>query len=194
MGPLIYLASRSPRRRELLTQLGVTYRLLDIEADETPGPGESPADYVLRVSRAKAKIGRKAVAGAQLLPVLAADTCVVVEGCMLGKPRDREEGLRMLQRLSGKRHHVYTAVALADGGLQSRLSLSRVTFRTLSRRECEAYWESGEPADKAGGYAIQGRAAQFISDLQGSYSGVMGLPLYETAELLRRGGIEWLLA
>jgi len=194
MEPLIYLASRSPRRRELLTQIGVAHRLLDVEVDETPRPGESPADYVLRVSQEKAKVGRIAVAGAQFLPVLAADTCVVVEGCMLGKPRDREEGLQMLQRLSGKSHHVYTAVALAGGGLESRLSLSRVTFRVLSRGECEVYWESGEPLDKAGGYAIQGRAAQFISDLQGSYSGVMGLPLYETAELLRQGGIEWLLA
>jgi len=192
MRPLIYLASRSPRRRELLAQIGVAYRLLDIEVDEEPRLGEPPDEYVLRVSQDKAAAGQKAIIGAEFLPVLAADTCVVADGRMLGKPRDREEGLQMLRLLSGRSHQVYTAVALAASGLESRLNLSRVTFRTLSRRECEAYWESGEPADKAGGYAVQGLAAQFICDLQGSYSGVMGLPLYETAELMRQAGIELL--
>lgn len=190
MAPRIYLASRSPRRRELLQQIGIAYRLLDIEVDETPRSGESPDEYVLRVSQDKAVAGRKCSRETECLPVLAADTCVVVDGRMLGKPRDRREGLWMLQQLSGRRHEVYTAVALAASDLQTRLSVSQVSFRSLTAREREAYWASGEPADKAGAYAIQGLAAQFISHLQGSYSGVMGLPLFETAELMRHAGIE----
>lgn len=190
MAPRVYLASRSPRRRELLQQIGIAYRLLDIEVDETPRSGESPDEYVLRVSQDKAVAGRKCCREAEYLPVLAADTCVVVDGRMLGKPRDRREGLWMLQQLSGRRHEVYTAVALAASDLQTRLSVSQVSFRPLTAREREAYWASGEPADKAGAYAIQGLAAQFINHLQGSYSGVMGLPLFETAELMRHAGIE----
>ncbi len=192
MTPQLYLASRSPRRQELLQQIGVAYRLIDIEVDESPRAGESPREYVLRVSQDKALAGQKVRQGGEYLPVLAADTCVVVAGRMLGKPRDRQEGLWMLQQLSGSTHEVYTAVALAAASLESRLSVSQVSFRPLSLRECEAYWASGEPADKAGAYGIQGLAAQFIRELRGSYSGVMGLPLYETAELLRQAGIELL--
>jgi septum formation protein len=190
MQPLIYLASRSPRRRELLQQIGVEHRLLDIEVDERVREGESPSDYVLRVSQDKAVAGLEVCKGVESLPVLAADTCVVVADRMLGKPADRVEGLWMLRQLSGATHRVYTAVALDDGHLATRLSVSEVRFRPLSEDEMTAYWASGEPADKAGGYAIQGLAAQFISELRGSYSGVMGLPLFETAELLRGAGIE----
>ncbi len=192
MAPLLYLASRSPRRRELLLQIGVPHRLLDIEVDEGVRPGESPSDYVLRLSQDKAVAGLEACRGAESLPVLAADTCVVADGRMLGKPADREEGLRMLRRLSGATHRVFTAVALDDGRLATRLSVSEVSFRPLSEPEMAAYWATGEPADKAGGYAVQGLAAQFIRELRGSYSGVMGLPLFETAELLREAGIELL--
>jgi septum formation protein len=192
MRPRVYLASRSPRRRELLHQIGVAHRLLDIEVDERVREGESPSDYVLRVSQDKAVAGLEACHGAAKLPVLAADTCVVTDNQMLGKPADREEGLWMLRRLSGSTHRVYTAVALDNGRLATRLSVSEVSFRPLSEAEIAAYWASGEPADKAGGYAIQGLAAQFIRELRGSYSGVMGLPLFETAELLAEAGIELL--
>ncbi|MEJ2394101.1 MAG: Maf family protein [Candidatus Thiodiazotropha sp.] len=192
MRPRVYLASRSPRRRELLHQIGVAHRLLDIEVDERVREGESPSDYVLRVSQDKAVAGLEACHGTAKLPVLAADTCVVTDNQMLGKPADREEGLWMLRRLSGSTHRVYTAVALDNGRLATRLSVSEVSFRPLSEAEIAAYWASGEPADKAGGYAIQGLAAQFIRQLRGSYSGVMGLPLFETAELLAEAGIELL--
>jgi septum formation protein len=194
MKAMIYLASRSPRRRELLHQIGVAHRLLDIEVDERVREGESPSDYVLRLSQDKAAAGLAACAGNEKLPVLAADTCVVIDGEMLGKPADREQGMRMLARLSGATHQVYTAVALDDGRLSTRLSVSQVSFRCLSESEMAAYWATGEPADKAGGYAIQGLAGQFVRELLGSYSGVMGLPLFETAELLRDAGIELMRA
>jgi septum formation protein len=192
MGPMICLASRSPRRRELLLQIGVPHLLLEIDVDESIRPDETPADYVLRVSQDKATAGLERRRGAEFLPVLAADTTVVVDGRMLGKPVDRDDGLDMLRLLSGRTHEVYTAVALRHRRLETRLSVSRVSFRPLAAWEIRAYWESGEPADKAGGYAIQGLAAQFVSELRGSYSGVMGLPLYETAELLSGAGLELL--
>ena len=192
MEAVIYLASRSPRRRELLQQIGVAHRLLDVEVDETVRAGESPSDYVLRLSQDKAVAGLEACKKAERLPVLAADTCVVIDGQLLGKPAGRQEGLSMLERLSGATHRVYTAVALDDGRLATRLSVSEVSFRTLSEAEMAAYWATGEPTDKAGGYAIQGQAAQFVRELRGSYTGVMGLPIYETAELLRDAGIELL--
>jgi len=192
MAPQIYLASRSPRRQALLQQIGVAYRLIDIEVDESPRTAESPAEYVIRVSQDKALAGQMCCREAEYLPVLAADTCVVVDDHMLGKPKGRQEGLWMLQQLSGRTHEVYSAVALAADGMETRLSVSQVSFRPLSMREQQAYWDSGEPADKAGAYAIQGLAAQFICALHGSYSAVMGLPLYETAELLRHAGIELL--
>ena len=183
--PVLYLASASPRRRVLLQQLGLGFRVLQVDIDETPLAGESPQVYVRRLALAKARAGRDAAECGESHPVLGADTSVVMDGVMLGKPRDRAQGIEMLQRLSGHSHEVLTAVALAGTREAVRVSTSRVTFRTLDRAECEAYWDTGEPCDKAGGYAIQGRAAAFISRLEGSYSGVVGLPLYETALLLK---------
>jgi septum formation protein len=187
--PVVYLASSSPRRRELLAQIGLGFRVLQVDIDETPRPGESPQAYVRRLALAKARAGRDAVERREVRPVLGADTSVIVDGVMLGKPRDRAHGIEMLLRLSGRSHEVLTAVALAGMREAVRLSTSRVTFRTLGRAECEAYWDTGEPRDKAGGYAIQGHAAAFVSRLEGSYSGVVGLPLYETAQLLKEFGI-----
>lgn len=190
----LYLASASLRRRELLTQIGAAYRLLEVEVDETPQCGETPEMYVLRLALAKAKAGHGSLsAGGEW--VLGADTSVVVGGEILGKPRDREDGIAMLQRLSGATHHVYSGVALVSGEREgTRLSVSAVSFCELSAQVCEDYWLSGEPVDKAGGYAIQGRGAMFVSRLEGSYSGVMGLPLFETAQLLRACGLGGLLA
>jgi septum formation protein len=192
MSTFIYLASASPRRRELLRQIGVGYRLLRIEIDEMPLAGESPYDYVYRLAQTKAQAGYAALGRRQPAPVLGADTAVVVDGIILGKPRDREEGLAMLARLSGREHQVLSAVALATSMHNGvKVQQSQVWFRELTRAECRAYWDSGEPGDKAGGYGIQGRAAAFIADLRGSYSGVMGLPLFETAELLREFGFSF---
>lgn len=187
----IYLASASPRRRELLEQIGVRYRQLLVEVPEEQQLDEVPEMYVLRVALEKARAGRAALAQDDPTPVLGADTAVVIDGEVLGKPRNRADALAMLARLSGQWHQVMSAVAVvgADGEAQSRLSVSAVQFRPVSREEAEAYWETGEPRDKAGGYAIQGRAAVFIERLEGSYSGVMGLPLFETAELLGQFGI-----
>ncbi|MEW8506943.1 MAG: Maf family protein [Candidatus Thiodiazotropha sp.] len=189
--PVIYLASRSPRRRELLQQIGVTHALLDIDVDEAQRHDEDAAGYVQRLAREKAEAGVAVARGGEYLPVLAADTSVVIDGRLLGKPRDRADGLRMLRLLSGRTHQVYTAVALAWQGVAIELSLSEVSFRQLSDAEIAAYWATGEPADKAGSYAIQGVGARFVSMLHGSYSGVMGLPLFETAELLGRCGIQF---
>ncbi len=186
----IYLASASPRRRELLQQIGVSFRVLGAAIDEAVLPGEAPAAYVARVAAAKAGSGWQGSREAAEVPVLAADTAVVLDGKILGKPKDRRDAEGMLQQLSGRTHEVLTAVALRTaGGLQSTLSRSEVTFRPVSAREAQAYWETGEPHDKAGAYAIQGRAAVFIADLRGSFSGVMGLPLFETAELLSAAGV-----
>lgn len=188
---MIYLASESPRRRELLDQLGVEYQLLSVDIDETPREGEAAVTYVQRLARAKAEAGWQALGSEQRAwPVLAADTSVVVDGQILGKPRDGEDAVAMLQLLSGRCHRVLTALALVGEQTQLALSDSEVCFRQLSLEECQVYWQTGEPADKAGGYAIQGRAAQFIHHLSGSYSGVMGLPLYETAQLLAAAGIQ----
>jgi septum formation protein len=185
----LYLASASPRRRELLKQIGVAYRLAAVTVDETPYPGEPPEKYVIRLALDKARAARAGLPADEEAWVLGADTCVVVDDEILGKPGDRAEGIAMLRRLSGETHHVYSAVALVSGEREgSRLSVSAVSFRPVSPQECEDYWRSGEPADKAGGYAIQGKGAMFVSRLEGSYSGVMGLPLFETAELLREFG------
>ena len=187
--PVLCLASVSPRRRELLSQIGVSHVVMGADIDEAVVPGETPSDYVARLAREKALAVRR---GGQQLPVLAADTTVVVDGQVFGKPRDQAEAVQMLGALSGRTHEVLTAVALADSrGVAGRLSSSTVRFRTLSRDECLAYWETGEPRDKAGGYAIQGLGAVFVESLRGSYSGVMGLPLFETAELLRAAGIAY---
>ena len=184
----IYLASRSPRRQELLQQVGVHYELLPVTVDETPAAGEKAADYAQRLALAKAQAGWSSLAGKNPLPVLGADTVVVANAAIMGKPRDRQQAIEMLQVLSGATHEVLTAVALVAEDRLVRLNTSRVTFRTLSLPECEAYWESGEPLDKAGAYAIQGLGAAFITRLEGSYSAVMGLPLFETVDMLETFG------
>jgi septum formation protein len=198
VGPLdrgIYLASRSPRRRELLAQIGVRYHLLLFrsrpesppDVDENVLPGEAPDTYVERVARAKAEAGLKLLRlrNLPLAPVLAADTTVALEGRIMGKPADRKEAADMLASLSGQRHEVMTAVALTrDDEIESALSRSEVQFKKLTPEEIAQYVATGESDDKAGAYAIQGRAARFIVELRGSYSGVMGLPLYETSQLL----------
>jgi nucleoside triphosphate pyrophosphatase len=187
--PVLCLASVSPRRRELLSQIGVPHVVMGADIDETSLPGETPRDYVTRLAREKALAIRR---GGQQLPVLAADTTVVVGDKVFGKPRDQAQAVEMLGELSGRTHEVLTAVALADArGVAARLSSSTVRFRIVSREECLAYWETGEPRDKAGGYAIQGLGAVFIESLSGSYSGVMGLPLFETGELLRAAGLAY---
>jgi len=185
----IYLASQSPRRRELLRQIGVSFELLPVDIDETPLAGETPETCVQRLALEKARVGKAQLAADRPLPVMGADTLVVCGDSVLGKPSDRGAAIGMLQALSGRTHRVITAVALAGEHEAACLSTSHVTFRTLTRRECEAYWETGEPRDKAGAYAIQGLAALFVTRLEGSYSGVMGLPLQETAGLLREFGV-----
>jgi septum formation protein len=186
----VYLASGSPRRRELLQQIGVSFRVVGTQVDEAVLPGEAPAGYVMRLAAAKADAGWERSGDASRVPVLAADTAVVLDGRILGKPADRQDAEGMLWQLAGRTHEVLTAVALRSAsGLQSRVSRSEVTFRDIAAAEVQAYWETGEPRDKAGAYAIQGRAAIFIADLRGSYSGVMGLPLFETAQLLGEAGL-----
>jgi septum formation protein len=195
----LYLASRSPRRRELLTQIGIQFDTVlfrnhpreDKEVDETPHPGEAPVIYVERVACAKAVHGSRIVGWRRMQPqpLLAADTALEVDGEIVGKPVDGEDAKAILRRLSGRSHRVLTAVAVAlDDRLETRLSVSEVRFCVLAEAQIASYVASGEPMDKAGAYGIQGRAAQFVEHLAGSYSGVMGLPLFETAELLRRFG------
>jgi septum formation protein len=183
----IRLASKSPRRSQLLRQIGVAHEVRPVDLDESRRPGESPRDYVLRLAHEKASAG--AAMGGDL-PVLAADTTVAIGEEIFGKPRDENDGVRMLAALSGRSHGVLTAVALAkEGRIETAISETRVTFRALSEAECRNYWASGEPVDKAGAYAIQGFGAVFITRLEGSYSGVMGLPLCETAALLDSAGV-----
>ncbi len=187
--PQIILASASPRRGALLTQIGIRYLQQPAGVDEKIGEEESPADAVVRLSDEKAKSIWLDGAAAGV-PVLGADTIVVHEGDILQKPGSREEGIEMIARLSGTTHQVMSAVSVVDGsGVRNALSTSRVTFRKISSRECDSYWNSGEPTDKAGGYAIQGLGAILIAHLEGSYSGVMGLPLFETAQLLGEVGV-----
>jgi septum formation protein len=186
----IILASASPRRRELLDQAGVVYRALSADIDEICGSQESPSEYVSRMACEKALAVRAQDRAG--LPVLAADTAVVVDERILGKPADRKDAVNMLKSLSGREHKVYSAVALAIAGedVRVRLNISSVVFDELDEMWIEAYCDSGEPFDKAGAYAIQGRAATRISLLVGSHSGVMGLPLFETCELLRSAGLD----
>lgn len=191
----VYLASRSPRRRELLAQIGVRFHLLlfrarpgsEPEVHEDVLPGEMPRPYVERLARAKAEAGWHRMQERNLLraPVLAADTAVVAEDCILGKPTDRNDAARMLATLAGKRHEVLTAVALKyDDWFQTVLCSTEVRFRELNAGEIQQYLATGEADDKAGAYGIQGRAARFVAEIHGSYSNVVGLPLYETAQLL----------
>lgn len=187
----IYLASASPRRRELLDQITVRYQLIRQNVAEDLHEEESPRAYVQRLALEKARAGWNSLASGNRKPVLGADTAVVVEGCILGKPRDRDEGMAMLAQLSGRCHEVYSAVALVAQTEAVKVNASRVCFDTLDRAMREAYWDSGECHDKAGAYAIQGMAAAFINRLDGSYSGVMGLPLFETVGLLKQFEIEF---
>jgi len=183
---ILCLASASPRRLELLASIDVDCEVRPVDIDETPLPGELPRDYVCRLAR------EKALAGAVLseLPVLGSDTAVVLDGEILGKPRDRAHALEMLAVLSGNTHEVLTGVAVSGPqGLLDICVTTRVTLRAISPAEAAAYWATGEPRDKAGGYGIQGRAAVFVSHIEGSHSAVVGLPLYETAELLARQGV-----
>ena len=193
MRPALILASASPRRSLLLQQIGVPHRCVAGDIQERRGAGEPAAACVLRLAAAKALTVRERCRGETALPVLGADTAVLLDDELLGKPRDRDEGLLMLERLSGRWHTVLSAVALApaaqEGPPRSRLCRSEVLFRALSALERAAYWDSGEPHGKAGAYAIQGQAAVFIEQLRGSYSGVMGLPLFETAQLLAEIGL-----
>lgn len=185
--PPVWLASGSPRRRELLAQLGIPHVVVSVDVDETPGRGEGAADLACRLAAAKARAGRaKAVAGSI---VVGADTTVALGPEIFGKPVDEADAQRILTRLAGRTHAVYSAVAVVDAERERvELSRSEVSFRALEPAEIAAYWATGEPRDKAGAYAIQGLGAAFVTLLHGSYSGVMGLPLFETARLLAAAG------
>ncbi|MEY3069278.1 MAG: hypothetical protein RIS14_681 [Pseudomonadota bacterium] len=187
---MIYLASQSPRRQELLTQLGVRFEILDAPVHEQAQPGEHPEQYVKRVAREKAGAGLLQLGGHSQAIVLGADTDVVIDGQVLGKPADAAQAAALLRQLSGRTHQVHTAVWLLSAGReQSALVSTEVRFSALSEAEIAAYIATGEPFGKAGAYAVQGRAAAFIAGITGSYSGVMGLPLHETAVLLRNFGV-----
>ena len=186
---LIYLASASPRRSALLDQIAVAHEVRPVDVDETARGGEAPAEYVRRLAVLKAETLWQKLAAAQRQAVLGADTAVVLDEQILGKPRDENDCVRMLSLLSARTHQVFTAIALrATDRCESRVNVSEVTFRKLEGEEIRRYWRTGEPADKAGGYAVQGRAALFIERIAGSYSGIMGLPLFETGELLTAVG------
>ncbi|MCR4300137.1 MAG: Maf family nucleotide pyrophosphatase [Sulfuricaulis sp.] len=187
----IYLASASPRRQELLRQLDIEFDVMPSNILEVREPGESPAEYVVRVSADKARWVAQRVKERDLplYPVLGADTEVVLDGEILGKPENSAHGRKMLQRLAGRTHEVLSGICVLDRGREhTALSSSRVSFRVLTEAEIAQYWESGEPTDKAGAYAIQGRAASFIAKLEGSYSGVMGLPLHELDGIMQKIG------
>jgi len=179
----IYLASSSPRRSELLSQIGVSFDLVKADIEEKPEIGESAQDYVLRLALQKAQAGFKN--SNKDRPVLGADTIIVIDQKILEKPQDKKHAREMLQLLSGRTHQVFTAVTLVqDSAIKSTLVKTEVSFKKLSEQEIADYWRSGEPLGKAAGYAIQGIAGKFINNISGSYSGVVGLPLFETAELL----------
>jgi septum formation protein len=195
----IYLASKSPRRRELLRQIGVDFELLALRNDPVRGidvseevlPGEDPMDYVARVAREKGACGWKMVLSRRqpLRPVLSADTTVTIDGEILGKPASNREAVAMLERLSGRTHQVLTSIAVHGVDIAEQITqVSHVRFATLTPEQIRAYCASQEPYDKAGGYGIQGAAAVFIEHIEGSHSGIMGLPLFETASLLRKAG------
>lgn len=180
----LVLGSASPRRRELLAQIGIRFRVVVADVDESVLAGETPAEYVVRLARAKAiEVMRRE---GDTLPVMGADTAVILDGAILGKPSDREEAEAMLNRLSGNTHEVYSAVALAvsEDEVLDRLNITRVSFAELEPEWIESYCDTGDSMDKAGAYGVQGRAAERISRIEGSFSGVMGLPLYETSQLL----------
>jgi septum formation protein len=184
----LILASASPRRRDLLRQVGLDFEALPVDVDESRVGAEPAFDYVERLARAKAAAGQARAAPAA---VLGADTAVVADGDVLGKPADAAEAITMLAHLSGRSHEVYTGVAVGAGGrMEARVVRTRVTLRPTTEAERRAYWSSGEPAGKAGGYAIQGLGAIFVEGIEGSYSNVVGLPLFETVALLRAFGVD----
>jgi len=185
----LVLASASPRRAALLQQIGIRFRQQTADIDERRLAGESPADYVRRLALDKARAVYQRV-GSEQLPVLGSDTTVVVDDDLLGKPATMAEHVQMMKRLSGRSHRVLTAVAIVSDDERVISSETRVFFRAITEYEAECYWQTGEPADKAGGYAIQGLGAAFIERIDGSYSGVMGLPLFETGTLLEEFGIQ----
>ncbi|WP_304413309.1 Maf family protein [Cellvibrio sp. OA-2007] len=192
--PDLYLASQSPRRRELLRQIGVHHAVISASIPEQPAAGETALDYVQRLAREKAAAGFAQLVQQQLplAPVLGADTLGLLDGAILEKPRDQAHAQQMLRQLSGRTHQVITAVALHSSTRQAlRVSITDVTFRELSDAEIAAYWATGEPQDKAGGYAIQGLGAVFVNEIRGSYSAVVGLPIEATCELLKEFGIAW---
>ena len=195
----IYLASRSPRRRELLKQIGINFEVLIMrsfptvraDVDETPRPGESPGDYVTRIAANKAMTGWTRALERRLprLPVLGADTTVTLRSEIIGKPANADDAAKVLRKLSGQEHEVFSAVAVAmNDKVTTKLSCSRVRFAELSDPMIQGYVDTGEPMDKAGAYGVQGKAATFIAEISGSYSGIMGLPLFETAQLLKQIG------
>jgi septum formation protein len=192
--PALFLASASPRRRELLAQAGIAFEVVGgVMIDETPQPGEDAAALVRRLALGKARAGLAVLAARRVEPgsarVLGADTEVVLDGRIFGKPHSEADCMAMLAALSGRTHEVLSAVALVGGGSERvEVSLTRVSFRAIAAAEARAYWATGEPGDKAGGYAIQGRAAAFVTRIEGSYSGVVGLPLFETLQMLRSEG------
>ena len=187
--PSMVLASASPRRRELLHQIGIVFRVVAADIEEIPLTGEKPGDFVLRMARGKAlEVMRREGAG---LPVLGSDTAVILDGQILGKPVDRGDAIAMLSSLSGKTHEVFSAVAVAvsETKIHEALNVTRVTFSRLEPDWIESYCDTGDPMDKAGAYGVQGKAAEKISRIEGSFYGVMGLPLYETAQLLKRAEV-----
>jgi len=201
--PRLYLASQSPQRRLLIEQLGVTCQTIKVEIDEQPLPNESADVFVARLALEKARAARKLVTDVEV-PIVGADTCIVLNNHIVGKPQNKDHCIQLLQQYSGTTHQVLTGIAMVGFKLnvknavdsntrvyeQVRVSTSSVTFRVLTAEECEKYWMSGEPREKAGGYAIQGKGAAFIQEIHGSYSGVMGLPLCELAELMQMFGLQ----
>lgn len=188
----LVLASSSPRRRALLDQIGVRYTVEPVDVDETEWRDELPEDYVRRMAAAKSERGQ--ILTGRVVPILGADTIVVDGRHILGKPENKDQAVEMLNRLSGRSHQVMSAVSVRTDRHFQILSATRVQFRSLTDREIVAYWDTGEPHDKAGAYAIQGIGAMFVSRIEGSFSGVVGLPLFETSELLMKIGVECSLA
>jgi nucleoside triphosphate pyrophosphatase len=188
MSEQIILASASPRRLDLLQQIGVNCRVYPVDIDETPNLNETPLTYVERVAAQKSLVCQQQLAAK--IPVLAADTAVVLNGRIMGKPLDFAHAQEMLRALSGKTHQVFSGVSVRGCHNDYKVSITEVTFRTLDDVEIAAYWQTGEPADKAGGYAIQGMGGVFVESIRGSFSGVVGLPLFETAQLLKKHGIK----
>ena len=186
----LYLASGSPRRKELLSQIGLKYRQILPVVDETKEEDETPEGYVKRLAKLKALAGQKMLLQGEQKPVLGADTIVVLDGRVFGKPKDKDEAFAMLMALSGRTHQVMTAVAVVTGFSEKVVcSCSKVSFREIDPDEARVYGETGEPMDKAGAYAVQGVGSIFVKKIEGSYSGIVGLPLMETATLLRETGV-----